>query len=104
MYIFLHIFYIITNNKIGDKMRVSWMKYKGDDKSFRMFKGLGFDVYEIENPDEVDLHIEKLIENNYHTIVLSNEIAGFSEDIIKKYDRSKDVNIIIAPSKRNNKQ
>ena len=43
--------------------------------------------------------IQKLVDKDYRTIVISNELAGFSEDIIKKYNKSKNVNIIIASSK-----
>lgn len=33
------------------------------------------------------------------TIIVTNEVAGFSEDIIKKYNKNKSINIIIAPNK-----
>lgn len=58
-------------------------------------------VLELEKNEEVDIKIEELIKDDYKNIILSNEVAGFSEDIIKKYSNSKDVNIYIAPSKRN---
>ena len=44
--------------------------------------------------------MEDLVKNNYKTIVLSNEVAGFSEDIIKKYQNNKDINIIISPRRQ----
>ena len=78
-------------------MKVSWIRYKDDD-SFRIFKNLGLDVYDIEDEDKVDEKLKELINNNYQTIVLSNEIASFSEDIIKKYRKQEDIRIIIAPS------
>ena len=78
-------------------MKVSWIRYKNDD-SFRIFKNLGLDVYDIEDVDKVDEKLKELINNNYQTIVLSNEIASFSEDIIKKYKKLEDIRIIIAPS------
>lgn len=77
-------------------MRISWLKAKNDNKSFKLQKNLGFDVYEIEDLEQTDKKINELVQNNYHTIIISNEIAGFSEDIIKKYSKSDDVNIIIA--------
>lgn len=80
-------------------MKVSWIRYKNDD-SFRIFKNLGLDVYDIEDVDKVDEKLKELINNNYQTIVLSNEIASFSEDIIKKYKKLEDIRIIIAPYKR----
>ena len=57
-------------------------------------------VIELEQNEEVDSKINELVKNNYKNIILSNEVAGFSEDIIKKYSNNKDINIYIAPSKR----
>lgn len=86
---------------MGDgKLKISWIKSKTDDKSFKMAKGLGFDVYELEELEKVDAKIAELVEKKYHTIVISSEIAAFSEDIAKKYQRSKDVNIFITPNKK----
>lgn len=56
---------------------------------------LGLKVERLENPEEVDNKMKELIKQNYKTIILSNEIAGFSSDIIKKYQNNLDVNIII---------
>lgn len=81
-------------------MAISWLKSSKDNNSFRLFKGLGMDVYEIEDLDKTDEKIKELVEQKYNTIVISNEIANFSEDIIKKYNRTTDVNIIIAPKKK----
>lgn len=78
-------------------MKVSWIKYEKDNKDFAIAERLGMNVYRIESPEEVDNKMQELIEKNYKTIVLSNEVAGFSEDIIKKYQNKKDVNIIISP-------
>lgn len=78
-------------------MKISWIKYEKDNKDFRIAERLGMDVYRIESPEEVDNKMQELVNNNYKTIVLSNEVAGFSEDIIKKYQNNKDVNIIISP-------
>ena len=64
-----------------------------------MIKGMA--VYEIEDLDKTDEKIKELVEQKYNTIVLSNEVASFSEDIIKKYSKTEDINIIIAPSKNN---
>lgn len=83
-------------------MAISWLKSSNDNKSFKLFKGLGMDVYEINDLEKTDEKIKELIEQKYNTIVISNEVANFSEDIIKKYNKTADINIIIAPS-RNNK-
>ena len=55
------------------------------------------DVFDIDNLEETDNKIKELISKNYNTIVLTNEVASFSADVIKKYKNSKSVNIIIAP-------
>jgi len=78
-------------------MKISWIKYEKDNKDFRIAERLGMDVYRIDSPEEVDGKMQELIKEHYNTIVLSNEVAGFSEDIIKKYQNKKDVNIIISP-------
>ena len=80
-------------------MKISWIKYKDDD-SFKLFKNLGMDVYDIDDFDMVDNKLKELVDNNYKTIVLSNQVASFSEDIIKKYKKSDDISIIIAPTKK----
>ncbi len=80
-------------------MKVSWIKYEKDDKDFKMAERLGLDVYKIQNPEEIDNKMKELISNDCKTIVLSNEIAGFSEDIIKKYQNNKNINIIISTRK-----
>lgn len=81
-------------------MSISWLKSTNDNKSFKIFKGLGMDVYEIEDLEQTDEKIRELVEQKYSTIVISNELASFSEDIIKKYNKIDDINIIIAPSKK----
>lgn len=80
-------------------MKISCIKYKDDD-SFRLFKNLGMDVYDIEDLDMVDNKLKELVDNDYKTIILSNEVASFSEDIITKYKKSDDIRIIITPNKK----
>ena len=82
-------------------MRVSWIKSSKDNKSFKVFKGLGMDVYDVYDLEKTDDKIKELVDKKYSTIVLSNEVASFSEDIIKKYNKKNNVNIIIAPPKMN---
>lgn len=82
-------------------MKVSWIKLQEDKKSFRLPENLGFDVFSLNNNDEVDKKIDELISNKYNTIIVSNEVAGLSEKINKEYLRNKNVNIII--SKDNNR-
>ena len=80
-------------------MKISWIKQEKDNKNFAIAERLGMDVYRLSNPEEVDEKMKELLNNHYNTIILSNEIAGFSEDIIKKYQNKKDINIIISPRK-----
>ena len=80
-------------------MKISCIKYSKDNESFKFLESIGAKVIKLENPENVDLEIKKLYENNYKTIILSNEIANFSEDIIKKYATFQNISIIIAPKK-----
>lgn len=79
-------------------MKISWLKSKNDNKSFKFQKNIGLDVYEIEDLEKTDLKIGELTKN-YNTIILSNEVASFSTDIIKKYSKDDNINIIIARNK-----
>lgn len=76
-------------------MKVSWIKYEKDKKNFRIPENLGFDVFKLHDIDNIDSKINELIKNKYDTIIISNEVAGFSEDIIKKYSKNENINIII---------
>ncbi len=80
-------------------MAISWIKSSNDKKSFKVFKSLGMDVYEIDDLEKTDEKIKELVEQKYETIVISNEVASFSEDIIKKYNKAENINIIIARTK-----
>ena len=81
-------------------MKISWIKYKKDNVNFKIAEGLGMNVYRLENLEDIDNKIEEIINDNYKTIILSNDVAGFSEDIIKKYQKQNDVNIIISPRRQ----
>ncbi len=78
-------------------MKVSWLRGKDDNQSFKVLKNLGFEVHNVEEPENTDEKIEELIQNNYKIIILSNEIASFSGDIITKYANQDDVSIVITP-------
>ena len=80
-------------------MKISWIKVEKDNKNFWIAERLGMPVYRLKQPEDVDDTISRLVNQNYKTIVLSNEVAGFSEDIIKKYRNSKGVNIVISTRK-----
>lgn len=80
---------------------ISLIKSNKDKESFEVAKSLGMNVVELDKNEDIDEVIKKLLEKKSTKIVISNEIAGFSEDIIKKYKNNKEVTIYIAPSKRN---
>ena len=76
-------------------MKISWIKYEKDNRNFNIPERLGFDVFKLSNPENTDKKINELINNNYDTIFITNEIASFSEDIIKKYRKDEKIKIII---------
>ncbi len=80
-------------------MKVSWIKYEKDNRSFRLPQALGFDVFSLSDLEKTDETMKNLIKQNYDTIIISNEVAGFSEDIIKKYKKNKDIKIVISLDK-----
>ena len=41
-------------------MAISWLKSSNDNKSFKLFKGLGMDVYEINDLEKTDEKIKEL--------------------------------------------
>lgn len=81
-------------------MKISWIKANTDNKSFKIPQNLGLDVYKIEDLETTDEFINSLIERDYTTIIVSNEVANFSGDIITKYNKNKNVNIVIAPKQK----
>ena len=50
---------------------------------------------------KIEEKIEELKKQKYTTIVIPNELASFSQDIISKYKYDPTLNIIIIPSKDN---
>ena len=78
---------------------ISYLKLDKDSSSFNYAKRLGFPIYEVSDVEKVDEKIKELKNKNYTSVVISNELAGFSHDIIKKYRKYKDFNIIIAKQK-----
>ena len=80
-------------------MKITWLKCSNDKKSFKMFEKLGADVQNIDDLEKTDDKIKELIKKDYTTIIMTNEIASFSESIITKYSKRDDIKFIIAPSK-----
>lgn len=81
-------------------MKISCIKSNNDKQNFNFLKSIGCNIVELSDLETVDKTINNLIEDKYKTIILSNDVAGFSEDIIKKYKTKEEINIIIAPRKK----
>lgn len=81
-------------------MKISCIKSNKDTQNFNFLKAIGCNIVELSDLETVDKTINNLIEDEYKTIILSNDVAGFSEDIIKKYKTKEEINIIIAPRKK----
>jgi len=81
-------------------MKISWIKYGKDNNSFRMQERLGMNVYRINDLDDIDKKMNEIIKSNCRTIIVSNDVASFSEDIIKKYQNDSNINIIITPRRK----
>lgn len=80
-------------------MKVSWIKSINDKESFKLPENLGFNVISLKDNDDVDSKIDELIANHCNTIILSNEIAGFSQKINNEYIKMKNIDIIISKDK-----
>ncbi len=80
-------------------MKISWVKYEKDVINFNLPERLGFDVFKLENPEDIDKKLDELIKNKYKTIFITDEIASFSNNIINKYKRNNEIKIIIAKNK-----
>ena len=83
-------------------MKLSYIKYKNDDVTFKIPQKLGMPVFEIEEPEQIDEQIKILKNEKYNTIIIPNDLASFSEDIIKKYKNDTSLNIFIVPKKNLN--
>ena len=80
-------------------MKISWIKYEKDNRSFRLPQALGFDVLSLSDLEKTDETMKNLIKQDYDTIIISDEVASFSEDIIKKYKNNKNIKIVISLNK-----
>ena len=78
-------------------MKISWIKLAEDNQNFRVPEKLGMHIEKLQFPEQVDEKLAELVKENYDTIMITNELAGFSEDMIKKYSEDETVRIIISP-------
>ena len=78
-------------------MKISFIKYE-KEKDFKIPQLFGMNVEEIKAPEQIDEKIEELKKQKYTTVIIPNELASFSENIINKYKYDNSLNIIIIPS------
>lgn len=45
-------------------MKISWIKYANDAKSFSLPEKLGFDVFKLQDLEQTDKKIEELVKNS----------------------------------------
>lgn len=83
-------------------MKISFIKYKEDKNRYKIAEGFGMEIVEINKPEEIDDKIEELKKQQYTTIVIPDELASFSEKLIKNYQYDPKINIVITPNKKNN--
>lgn len=76
-------------------MKVSWIKSNKDNKNFKFPELLGFDVIKLTDNEDIDNKIDELIQNKYNTIIISKDLAGFSQKINSEYSTNKKIDIII---------
>lgn len=82
------------------KMKVTFIKYE-KEKNYQIPRLLGMNIEEIKRPELIDEKIEELKQQHCTTIVITNELASFSQNIINKYRYDSSLNIIITPTKNN---
>ena len=75
-------------------MKISFIKYEKEE-NYQIPKILGINIEQIREPEQIDEKIEELKEQKYTTIVISDELASFSEKIISKYKYDNSLNIVI---------
>ena len=86
-----------SQNKFGDYMEIFFIKCEKESKEYKIPKLLGMNIENIKNPEDIDKKIEEINIKGNSTIVISSELASFSDNIIKKYKNDKNINIIITP-------
>lgn len=77
-------------------MKIAFIKYE-KGKKYQIPKVFGLDVEVLKEPEQIDDKIEELKKKRYTTVVIPNELASFSEKVIKKYKYDSSINIIITP-------
>ena len=72
-----------------------YIKYKNEKQKIFLNANFGVEVIEIDDAEEIDNVLKNISNKKRTTIFMSAEIASFSEDIVKKYRRDKNIKIMI---------
>ena len=72
-----------------------YIKYKNEKQKIFLNANFGVEVIEIDDAEEIDNVLKNISNKKSTTIFMSDEIASFSEDIVKKYRRDKNIKIMI---------
>lgn len=78
--------------------KISWLKGKNENK-FGIPKILGMEVFELDDLENADKKLNQLKKENYNTVIITNVVASHSQDIITKYKKDENINIIISREK-----
>ena len=79
-------------------MKITFIKYEKEN-NYQIPRIFGINVEEIKEPEQIDEKIEELKRKEYTTIVISDELASFSEKIVNKYKYDNSIKLIITPTK-----
>lgn len=83
-------------------MKTSFIKNANDKNNYAIAKGFGIEIFEIDNPENIDNKIDELVQEQYRTIIIPDDLASFSQNIIEKYSHNTNTNIVIVPIKYKN--
>lgn len=84
-------------------MKIAFIKSEKDEENYIIPKVFGMTLSQIKKPEEIDNKIEEFRKQKYNAIVITNELASFSEKIINRYKYDESIKIIITPNKNKNK-
>lgn len=73
-----------------------YIKQKKDKGKIFLNESFGVKVIEIDNIEDIDKALEEIEKKGKSTVFISNEMASFSNNIIKKYEKDQNIRIIIS--------
>lgn len=70
----------------------------GDKDSILAFKAIGIEIFEVTNSEEARKTVDKLANNNYGVIYITEQVASEIEETIDRYIKSITPTIVLIPS------